>query len=398
MKNNAKYLKFLFLIMISLITRDIMRAQDYIIYGTIESRRKDKIVSIIFKEIPAETRYLIVNDNKVAGSVNILNTEKIRESSKTLYRSFASFSLENDYNESDIRSGMQIGLVKQKPVSGREYTDPIAKEVIIYKKLIITEKDNREMVLVSGGKFLFGSNNGNKDEAPEQMLDLPDFYIDKYEVSNREYLRFIAEAKRKPPPSWTGGMYKSGEEDFPVIVNYYDAVEYAKWAAKRLPAEQEWEKAARGSGFEVIKEEDGFYIKNNPIIYPWGNVFDPERCNSADFWDNLKTGQDIKKVYKKGFLPVRQFEGRGDSPYGAVNMAGNAMEWTLGWYRAYKESKYHNSKFGTQFKVLRGGCYFSSSEAVRTTDRQIGGIPNLYSDPVGGIRCIKNPSVIDKAD
>jgi formylglycine-generating enzyme required for sulfatase activity len=114
-----------------------------------------------------------------------------------------------------------------------------------------------------------------------------------------------------------------------------------------------------------------------------------------EFWKDSGIGADIKKTYRRGLLAVTFFEGKGDSPFGAVNMAGNAMEWTSSWYRAYPGNTYKDRRFGTQFKVLRGGSWRDTAKSLRVTDRQIGGIPNLYRDAIGGIRCVKSPTVLD---
>ena len=81
-----------------------------------------------------------------------------------------------------IQSGSEIALIKKKSTIKAEYSDIRIIEKANLKKIIITPNDNREMVLVSGGSFLFGTNNGELDEYPEQKIILPDYYIDKYEV------------------------------------------------------------------------------------------------------------------------------------------------------------------------------------------------------------------------
>jgi len=150
-----------------------------------------------------------------------------------------------------------------------------------------------EMVLIPAGEFLYGKR--------KKKVILPEFWIDKTPVTNAEYARFAADTGRKPPKHWKGKAPPKKIADHPVTyVSWPDARAYAKWAGKRLPTEKEWEKAARGS--------DG-------REYPWGDGFDPNRCNTKE--------SGIGKT-----TPVGKYSPQGDSPYGCVDMAGNVQEWT----------------------------------------------------------------------
>ncbi len=136
------------------------------------------------------------------------------------------------------------------------------------------------MVRVPEGYFLMGTDEFDEaghalslgldkpwyaDESPQRRIDLPGFYIDKYEVTNRQYYIFIQATDHKPPRSWRVPKYPAGWERLPVTdVTIFDATAYAEWAGKRLPTEQEWEKAARGP---------------NDFLYPWGNGFNFAKAN-----------------------------------------------------------------------------------------------------------------------
>lgn len=205
------------------------------------------------------------------------------------------------------------------------------------------------MLLVPAGEFIFGVDRGPADERPQRVIDLPAFYIDKYEVTNADFVKVFPEHAVEP-----------GREYFPVTgVTWDQAAAYAETVGKRLPTEREWEKAARGT--------DG-------REYPWGNVFDAKMCNSSE--------------RPNPHLMVAGGNRAGSSPYGCLDMAGNAYEWTADWYQAYPGNTDIIKEYGQLFRVLRGGSYKSRSFDVRTTRR-------LYDrqDSAGedyGFRCAKD--------
>ncbi len=197
-------------------------------------------------------------------------------------------------------------------------------------------------VYIPGGPFILGSNAGNEDETPQQELTVSSYNIDIYPVTNAEYKEFVDGTGHNPPRTWKEGAYPEGTADHPVIwVNWQDAQAYCEWAGKRLPTEFEWERAARGT--------DG-------RTYPWGDAFDAAKCNSQE--SGLKTTS-----------PVGSYAD-GASPDGLFDMAGNVWEWTADWYQGYRGTRYELSRYGTQFKVLRGGSWFDAQDAVRSTVRK----------------------------
>ena len=180
------------------------------------------------------------------------------------------------------------------------------------------------MIRVPRGKFLMGDVN--------RTTFLEAFEIDIYPVTNRQYERFLdATGYPHRPEHWQDGTHPVGKTDHPVVnVNWHDAMAYAGWLGKRMPTEQEYEKAARGP---------------NGRIYPWGNAFNRFNCNSRELGLN-------------GTTEVTQFP-NGASQYGCCDMSGNAWEWTA-------TNVFPNSE---EAKVIRGGSWGNPREGVRTTTR-----------------------------
>lgn len=195
-----------------------------------------------------------------------------------------------------------------------------------------------EMVLIPSGAFIMGTNDRLSDEGPQHTVRLHAFHIDKYEVTNLQYKKFIDDTGRKSPKHFRNRTYPQGKIDHPVtFVTWYDAKEYCEWAGKRLPTDQEWEKAARGT--------DG-------RTYPWGNDFAIDRANTPQRWAQIKQDGDT--------TPVGAFE-KGVSPYGIYDMSGNVWEWTSSWYEAYPGNKTTSENYGEHYKTLKGGSWFDCS-------------------------------------
>lgn len=200
-----------------------------------------------------------------------------------------------------------------------------------------------KMVLVGAGEFVMGTDEGNPNEAPAHNVTLPDFYIDKYEVTNEQYARFCKETGRPEPfnPGLLPNYFQENPRKPVMGVSYDDASAYANWAGKRLPTEQEWEKAASWDPAAKRKRK-----------WPWGDAEDKSRAN----------------VQSDGPVEVGQYAA-GASAYGAHDMAGNVIEWVDATYAPYPGSSFNDKGYGQGLRVYRGGSFPYDFRSARTTER-----------------------------
>ena len=194
------------------------------------------------------------------------------------------------------------------------------------KKITIPES----MVLVPAGVFLIGADDWWPKSQPQHERELPDYFVDKYEVTNRDYNGFINATGHHKPDHWRSGRLPPGRDSHPVTyVDWFDSKAYCEWKGKRLPTEPEWEKAARGTAGRV---------------FPWGDEFGKNKANTPQYGN-------------QGTMPVGSFE-NGKSPYGAYDMAGNIFEWTSDWYKAYPGNQHPDPNEGERYRVVRGGSWY----------------------------------------
>lgn len=200
------------------------------------------------------------------------------------------------------------------------------------------------MVLVSAGEFTMGSDTDADESKPAHKVTLPAYYIDKTEVTNAEYKAFCdATGKSQPLNPHLETDYFTKRPNAPVVgVSFADAKAYAEWAGKRLPTEEEWEKAASWDETAQAKRE-----------FPWGNDF---QKNNVAF--GIKSISDVGK-----------FSG-GASASGAMDMAGNVLEWVDAFFQPYPNGASTNPEFGEKNRIVRGGHFASkSNESLKTTKR-----------------------------
>jgi serine/threonine protein kinase len=217
------------------------------------------------------------------------------------------------------------------------------------------------MAYVPGGEFTMGNDAGDVSERPEHKVTVKPFFIDTNEVTCEEYQKFIRATNRQPPATWANGNYPSGWERRPVTgINWDDASAYAQWAGKRLPTEQEWEFAARGS---------------DARLYPWGGQWKDDLANAGPS--------------SPGHVADVGTHSGGVSPFGALDMVGNAWEWTASDFVAYSGGRLPAQTTGI-LKVIRGGCFLSRQNQATVTIRV--GWPARGGDEYDntGFRCAKD--------
>lgn len=232
------------------------------------------------------------------------------------------------------------------------------------------------MVTVPAGWFLMGSDlkvdrAAGPQELPQHRVYLDTFEIDKYEVSNVDYLRYVLATGADWPQFWRESPFPEKAALHPVInVSWLDADAYCRWAGKRLPTEAEWEKAARG--------EDG-------RVFPWGN-------EPAGWIKSNIAHSGSKRGFKYPPLANVNRYDRGVSPYGAHQMAGNVSEWVSDWfdpeYYQRGDNKNPQGPETGEIKVFRGGSWNEDPEVARSAGRNAGA-PDWRSY-LTGFRCAKS--------
>jgi len=202
-------------------------------------------------------------------------------------------------------------------------------------------EDHGPMVLVPAGTFAFG--------AQRTPTTLPAFYIDKFPVTNRQYEAFCRATQYRWPKYWTDARFNG--PDHPVVgVSAADAAKYCKWAGKELPSEAQWEKAARGA---------------DDRAFPWGS--EPPRDGYACYGRDPETGGTCAVTANP----------RGASACGALDLAGNAWEWTG---TAVDD--------GETLHIVKGGCYSDPGELLRIDLRLEAGAKDKFENI--GFRCVKS--------
>jgi serine/threonine-protein kinase len=231
------------------------------------------------------------------------------------------------------------------------------------------------MLLIRGGTYQMGrdltdaekkirvaDNAGNQAEVfsfdyPAHPVTVADFFLDMTEISNREYARFVRETQHAAPSGWKNNQPPEGAEDNPVTsVSYNDAVEFCVWRTAqrkdrftyRLPAEEEWELAARGAGA----------VNGQVNLYPWGSAWQIGMANTAEA--RLRHPQIVTA------------NRAGASGFGILNLCGNVAEWTATDFNHYPGSDRPTPRepgYQGTYQVVRGGSFDYPKEWAMTTTR-----------------------------
>ncbi|MBQ6509070.1 MAG: SUMF1/EgtB/PvdO family nonheme iron enzyme [Flexilinea sp.] len=261
------------------------------------------------------------------------------------------------------------------------------KQEQIVKDNYTDVKSGADMVYIPAGTFLLGSDLSvdeyaiEGEETPQLRIHLDGYWIGKTEVTNAQYLRCV-EAGYCQQGGYMS-LYTPEYQERPVTYVTIDQAErFCSWIGGRLPSEYEWEKAARGT--------DG-------RIYPWGSevpTLDNDLANVPNYVDKEGEGYDL--------FPVGSFP-KGASPYGLMDMAGNAWEWTSTWFSedyyaslAEEQDETKNIVRNPQgpeygnMQVMRGGsCNQTEVNSfvsfMRTASRSYLGMSSSY---YVGFRCV----------
>ena len=262
-----------------------------------------------------------------------------------------------------IVSVFMVGCRQRVDSENKKETPPATMESEAAKNVsansrIVTGRDGVEMVYIPSGVFFMGSDTGPAEERPKMNVFLEDFYIDRVEISNERFTKFMEETGHKPG----GGFHFDGKNKHrpATRLTWKDVESYCRWAGKRLPTEYEWEKAARGV--------DG-------RIWPWGNDEKKPGLNES--------GSPV--IYDVFDDPW------GQSPYGCLHMSSNAREWIQDWLKAYVLNTEPNPLYGEKYKVLRGGFDVKEKEiGFAPVTRRHYMEPNKFDELSGG-RCAMDP-------
>lgn len=298
------------------------------------------------------------------------------------FANFPPFEDEPFYHKVQTGTHLPLPTAPSEPAS----TNDCPEGMILVEGESFLMRVHMELTAPIGGCYSYPTRQVH----PDRLVNIKSFFMDKTEVTNLEYKEFLDDTRYRPSviknflKYWTKPEGKDsepwlwqipkGKENHPVVyVDLNDARCYARWARKRLPTEEEWQYAAQG------RDERN---------WPWGNEYDPNRCNGIDGTQRGETKNDIKGSFGET-TPVDAYPA-GASPSGCLDMCGNVWEWT--------ESERDDGH--TRYAILRGGCYFRAGGSLwyvcggaQPCDRHAKMLllhPGLDRCSTIGFRCVKD--------
>ena len=222
-----------------------------------------------------------------------------------------------------------------------------------------------ETVTIPPGTFTRGDMNGEPDEYPERKITMAAFKLERTEVTNRSYQACVDARACDPAPYLDDE--RLGLPEHPVVgVSWEDAVRYCRWIGRRLPTEAEWEYAARGDDLRK---------------WPWYGAFESKLANTS-----------VEDDFHSATAPADSYT-EGASPFGVVNMAGNAAEWVADYYdptyyRTDGEDRNPPGPSRGRERVVRGGSYAHGPHDVRVSIRRAQ-LPTEVDSAIG-FRCAED--------
>lgn len=394
---------------------------------TPEYARRDPRVIAAYEQI-AEQRIELVRDlpRKLQQQIPYLLSKKEFDSAAETITSFIQFWMTKVMSHQDV-TGYAVEEKIREMFQGTDFSRiiEIEKEILnSYKESGKGKTEEKpkisvpdDMVFIPGGFFLMGNPSGKvgDDNFPARLVYVSPFLIDKYEVSNAQYRKFVEYVKKTGDASMehkdapplkdhtpVGWKYPelSGDDQPVVGVDWFDAWAYAHWAGKDLPTEAQWEKAARGldTGNYPWGDRDPSKVIANwgaGRLYLVGLVNEPRKqkyeleCKVAEqsggcmcvkteapppfqpltlpnvTWRCDSLPSVIEDIVKEGLVQKEKLKLEDVSYYGVVNMAGNAAEWVRDYYdeKCYSTAPFKDP-FGPDsglYRVYRGGSYLSEN-------------------------------------
>lgn len=321
----------------------------------------------------AEIRYERTRNADYLNIVQKANNPALRKGALALWKVFRQ-KYGADYDPNDLAALLTEKIVTPLP-KPQEAAKPAAPAVIKRDPILDILPQPFAWIEIPAGKVTLveqyreKSYFGERDE--RKTFNVPTFAIAKYPITNAQFAKFIEAGGYNQNKWWTDAGWKVRERgkwtqphywtdanfnqpDHPVVgVSWYECIAFCRWLSEitgdqiTLPTEQQWQRAAQG---------------DSNRMFPWGDRFDKRRCN----YDSGRT------------TPVTQYEGKGDSPFGVVDLSGNVREWCLTEY----DSGSHEIN-STNARVLRGGSWSEFFEIDLRTDYRAYKYPHVRDNHFG---------------